>query len=193
MPRPLNLSQHQLRVLGAIRAFAESHGYMPSVRELAARVKRSPTTVFQHLRALEAKGHLTGDGTAHGWQLVRSTRTAAASTCELPIHGTVAAGSAHRGKRQHPRSLSIGARGTYALLVRGHSMAADNIVDGDVVLVRRPQQLSRGAIVVAADRDGSRRLLKWTRTRGNAHALEGEVVTVVRTLRAGLRVRRDTR
>jgi SOS regulatory protein LexA len=43
---------------------------VPSVRELAARLRKSPTTVFQHLKALERRGYLKGDGSAHGWRLL---------------------------------------------------------------------------------------------------------------------------
>ena len=49
------LSRKQMEVLKALQAFSRRHGYIPSVRELAARLKKSPTTVFQHLKALERK------------------------------------------------------------------------------------------------------------------------------------------
>src|SRR5262249_36753763 len=65
------LSRKQLDVLRALEAFSHARGHVPSVRELAARLRKSPTTVFQHLKALERRGYLQGDGSAHGWKLLR--------------------------------------------------------------------------------------------------------------------------
>lgn len=67
------LSKKQLEVLKALEQFAKSRGHIPSVRELASRLRKSPTTVFQHLKALERRGYLKGDGSAHGWRLLQSS------------------------------------------------------------------------------------------------------------------------
>ncbi len=64
------LSKKQLEVLRALEQFARTRGHIPSVRELALRLRKSPTTVFQHLKALERRGYLKGDGSAHGWKLL---------------------------------------------------------------------------------------------------------------------------
>jgi repressor LexA len=65
------LSKKQLEVLKALEGFARARGHVPSVRELAARLRKSPTTVFQHLKALERRGYLKSDGSAHGWTLLQ--------------------------------------------------------------------------------------------------------------------------
>lgn len=67
------LSKKQLEVLKALESFAKSRGHIPSVRELASRLRKSPTTVFQHLKALERRGYLKGDGSAHGWRLLQGS------------------------------------------------------------------------------------------------------------------------
>ena len=67
------LSKKQLEVLRALEQFARTRGHIPSVRELATRLKKSPTTVFQHLKALERRGYLKGDGSAHGWKLLQAS------------------------------------------------------------------------------------------------------------------------
>lgn len=74
------LSKKQLEVLKALEGFARARGHIPSVRELATRLRKSPTTVFQHLKALERRGYLKGDGSAHGWRLLL--------TSELPVGET---------------------------------------------------------------------------------------------------------
>src|SRR5688572_32928377 len=67
------LSKKQLEVLKALEQFARTRGHIPSVRELASRLRKSPTTVFQHLKALERRGYLKGDGSAHGWKLLQTS------------------------------------------------------------------------------------------------------------------------
>lgn len=47
----------QVEVLNTIRDLADE-GISPSVRTIAERIGKSPTTVYQHIVALEAKGLL---------------------------------------------------------------------------------------------------------------------------------------
>lgn len=57
------LSDRQREVLAALRRFAAHHGYMPTVRELAALIGvSSPCTAHRILEALRAKGVLSGRG-----------------------------------------------------------------------------------------------------------------------------------
>lgn len=71
------LSKKQLEVLRALEQFSRARGHIPSVRELASRLRKSPTTVFQHLKALERRGYLKGDGSAHGWRQLATSESAA--------------------------------------------------------------------------------------------------------------------
>ncbi|WP_232433867.1 ArsR family transcriptional regulator [Salinispora arenicola] len=51
------LTPRQQRVLDAITAWVERHGYAPSVRQIAEQVGlRSPSSVCHHLRTLERMG-----------------------------------------------------------------------------------------------------------------------------------------
>ncbi|TWT33846.1 LexA repressor [Posidoniimonas corsicana] len=53
------LSRGQARILVALRRYITTHGYAPTLRELAARLGiRSPNGVLCHLKALERKGYL---------------------------------------------------------------------------------------------------------------------------------------
>jgi len=51
------VTARQTEVLNAIRSLADE-GIAPSVRTIAERIGKSPTTVYQHIVALEAKGLL---------------------------------------------------------------------------------------------------------------------------------------
>lgn len=78
------LSKKQLEVLKALEGFARARGHIPSVRELATRLRKSPTTVFQHLKALERRGYLKGDGSAHGWRLLLTSELPAINESPVP-------------------------------------------------------------------------------------------------------------
>jgi len=52
----LNLTIAQRRVYRELIRFVDLHGYVPSVRELAAECQRAPSVVHVHLRNLESKG-----------------------------------------------------------------------------------------------------------------------------------------
>jgi len=84
------LSRKQLEVLKALDGFARARGHVPSVRELAARLRKSPTTVFQHLKALERRGYLKGDGSAHGWTLLQRAEPRPAPLRAVPTGAAAA-------------------------------------------------------------------------------------------------------
>jgi SOS-response transcriptional repressor LexA len=51
----------QWKILGHIQCFTETHGYPPTLRELALLCDRGATVVLYHLRALEKMGVITRD------------------------------------------------------------------------------------------------------------------------------------
>ena len=170
----LKLSKKQLEILTALREFCVEHGHVPSVRELAQEVGRSATTVYQHLKALEKKGYLRSDGSAHGWQILRdddltgdqsidSVDHVAApeysSAIEVPIRGSIAAGAPIDAIDNPDESLvasaDVAKNGCYALRVRGQSMEDDHILDGDLVIIEPCQTVDNGTIAVALLDDGT--------------------------------------
>ncbi|MBB3098950.1 SOS-response transcriptional repressor LexA [Actinoplanes campanulatus] len=52
------LTPVQQRVLAEIRGFVDEYGYAPTLRELAARCGRGPSTVAYQLQQLEEKGRI---------------------------------------------------------------------------------------------------------------------------------------
>jgi repressor LexA len=59
-PTPKPLTQQQARVLAFVREFINEHEYPPSFKEIAANCGyHSLSTVHEHLRNLERKGHIT--------------------------------------------------------------------------------------------------------------------------------------
>ena len=102
------LSKKQLEVLKALEGFARARGHIPSVRELATRLRKSPTTVFQHLKALERRGYLKGDGSAHGWRLLLTSELPAAEAAGPTLRvlgGSGAAAAPARARIAHEPQL----------------------------------------------------------------------------------------
>ena len=52
----MNYTPKQLQILQMIYQFQQQHNYSPTYAELAAALKVSTITVFEHLEALERKG-----------------------------------------------------------------------------------------------------------------------------------------
>jgi repressor LexA len=170
----LPLSKKQLKVLGTLEDFSEKEGRMPSVRELASILGLSCSTTHQHLSALEKKGVILRDGTAHGI-LMPSSRDAedsgssmkespsfddfSASIVSVPLVGTIAAGCPIEAIEtpDEPVLLSshIVSDDCYALRVSGDSMINAHILDGDIVIIRPQQRVEQGEIAVALLSDGS--------------------------------------
>ncbi len=172
----LPLSRKQIEVLRALQSFSRSRGHIPSVRELAHRLRKSPTTVFQHLKALEKKGYLQGDGTAHGWRPAMAESSAELHRPEVkedwvrvPVSGTIAAGApleAIEDTTEHmilPRGLVP--EGAFALRVKGESMIEDHILDGDLVIIRPQVRVLDGEVAVALLPDGAATLKRVFREK----------------------------
>jgi len=179
------LSRKQMEVLKALQGFADGKGYLPSVRELAQRLGKSPTTVFQHLKALERKGYIDADGTAHGWKPTPLFREGASEDgarggatgggrdvdwVEVPLAGAIAAGSPIEAVEDGTETLqlprSMVPEGAFALRVEGTSMIEDHILDGDLVLVRPQEVVRDGEVAVALLEDGSATLKRVYREKG---------------------------
>jgi repressor LexA len=143
-----SLTERQAQLLRYIRHHIHSHGYPPTVREIARAFRfRSTGTVRDHLRALTAKGQLQpAAGKARGLLPVRWGRG-------LPVLGRVVAGTPLLADENIEGLVDLseefGGEQVFALKVRGDSMNDAGICDGDLVVVRAQAQVEPGHIVVA--------------------------------------------
>lgn len=124
-------------------------GSPPSVREVRdAFGFRSTATAREHLDALVATGVLEQEhGKDRGYRLPGAFIPGMA-----PILGRVQAGALSEAIELADGYVAIDpafAESTFALIVRGESMAGREIHDGDIVLVRRDLPVRQGDVVVA--------------------------------------------
>ena len=150
------LTRRQREILGFIKTFTQRHSVPPTVREIGGRFHVTPRAAFDHLRALERKGHLRRRVTAGRSSRNLTLVERAPATREVPVYGRIAAGEPLFAEQNLEGTLPVGVEWlagkgeeVFALKVRGDSMINAHIVEGDLVLVRRQQSAELGDIVVA--------------------------------------------
>jgi len=155
----MNLTPKQLRILQLIRDHRITHGYSPTMQELADELGISKVTVFEHVEALIKKGALRRE----------PNKARSLSICDdavvpdesrplsFPLVGRIAAGYPIE-KFPQTDQLAIDelfgqrvgeASGAFALQVDGDSMRDEGILDGDYVIVQRRETARNGERVVA--------------------------------------------
>jgi repressor LexA len=150
------LTRRQREILGFIKTFTQRHSVPPTVREIGGHFHVTPRAAFDHLRALERKGHLRRRVTAGRASRILTLVERAPATREVPVYGRIAAGEPLFAEQNLEGTLPVGVEWlagkgeeVFALKVRGDSMINAHIVEGDLVLVRRQQSVEPGDIVVA--------------------------------------------
>ena len=53
-----SLTNRQQEILGFIRSFFSAHGFPPTLREIGGNFKIAPSSVLDHLKALERKKYI---------------------------------------------------------------------------------------------------------------------------------------
>jgi repressor LexA len=160
------LSKRQREIFDFVVAYADKHGYPPTVREIGEAVGlASPSTVHAHLANLERAGFLKRDPTKpRALEVIGRGREpavpalgparAAREAPRLPLVGEIAAGGpllAEENIEDYlavPEPLSAGGE-EFLLRVKGESMIDAGILNEDYVVVHRQQTARDGDIVVA--------------------------------------------
>ena len=193
------LTPKQQQIYDYILTFSDTHGYPPSVREIAEAVDlKSPSTVHFHLKGLRAAGLITqAEGKTRA--ITVNSGLPHGKKDQVPVVGSVAAGSPILAEECIEDYLTFDTEGRagehFALKVRGESMLNAGILPGDRGGVRQQQSVRNGDIVVALfedeatvktyrNRDGHVWLMPenedYEPIDGEGCAILGKVVAVVR-------------
>ncbi|MCH2140754.1 MAG: transcriptional repressor LexA [Phycisphaerales bacterium] len=169
----MNLTPRQLHIAQLIRDARVSHGYSPTIQEIADELGVSKVTVHEHIGALIKKGVLQREpNKARSLSLSEGAALPDEEhSLKFPLVGRIAAGMPIEQFEQRdtldleqvfgPRVGSTGA--TFALQVTGMSMQDEGILDGDYVIVRRANTARPGERVVALLPDGETTLKSFFR------------------------------
>jgi len=160
-------TQRQQEVLEFLEDHLARTGIMPSTREIQEHFGfASQTAAVNHLRALESKGKIRRlAGKARGVAL--SSVLKRDRVVDVPIHGSIVAGMAALAEQEEEGFLSVTASAagitpsgrTFALRVRGDSMAGANVFEDDIVILEMREP--RNGDIVAALIDGETTLKRY--------------------------------
>jgi len=153
------LTDRQRQVLEHIATSIRRSGIVPSVREIGSALgMRSPSTVHQHLTALERKGYIKryGDRMRVLEVLDRRLLPGSDDVAHLPLVGRVSAGVPVLAEENVEEMIPVPRKmvgwqddNCFLLTVRGDSMIDAGIYHGDLVIVRSQPTAQPGEIVVA--------------------------------------------
>lgn len=154
---PSRLTPTQQRLLDYLQRKITADGRTPSLRAAAADLRVSHAAVARTLKALESKECVRREGrygrTVH--LLNRAHDVAALQRGrDVPIVGRIAAGLPMYAQSQWDGSVTLDAgifrgQNLFALRVRGDSMQAAGILEGDLVICEPRQYAQNGEIVAA--------------------------------------------
>jgi len=168
----MELTEKQRKILNYIESQLREKGYPPTIREIGRRFSISSTRgVRDHLKALANKKYIERiPWASRGIRLLKEN-----DRLSIPIAGRVVAGAPELALEDIEGELKVDERmkkheKTFALKVKGESMAGAGICEGDYVVVR-PQNTSQpGDIVVALIEDEA--TIKRFVQKGNRFFLE---------------------
>lgn len=166
----MNLTPKQKKVLDFIRHYTEDNGYSPTFRDISTHIGKSVSTVQHYVEELQAKGFLQKVK-----NVARGISTAVQQTGRIFKLGIIAAGEPIEPLENPepidiPASMIVGKGEYYALRVKGTSMVDDNILDGDILVIRHQNTAQDGDRVVAITENGA--TLKVFRDRNGKVYLE---------------------
>ncbi len=154
------LTPRRRQILDMIVSHQRSHGYPPSMREIAAEVGlKSPASVKAHIDVLAQAGYLRADPTRPRAIQLRYDENSGAAVERRPVRhvplvGDVAAGAGVLAAENVEELVPVpadltGAGDLFMLRVRGESMIDAGILDGDYVVCRAQSTAEDGEVVVA--------------------------------------------
>ncbi|MBI2309636.1 repressor LexA [Candidatus Collierbacteria bacterium] len=151
----MTITPKQKRVLDFIKSFVKDNGYSPSLHEIAKHFRKSVSTAQHFVEELGNRGFLQKTD-----NMARGISTTIQQSGRIFKLGIIAAGEPIE-PIENPEPIDvplsmISRKGDYyALEVKGTSMEDDNILDGDVIVVRHQKTAQDSDRVVAITEKGA--------------------------------------
>ena len=146
-------TKRQREVLDFIALYIQRNGFSPAIRDVADNFSISVKGANDHILALRKKGLVDqSDKKSRAIKLVKNSSEE--EVINIPILGTVAAGRPIMSEENMSGSIKLNKSffkrdaGYFALKVRGDSMEAAGIMEGDVAIILQQNVARNGEIVV---------------------------------------------
>jgi len=162
--------QHQRRELYPlvqeyIQQYQDKYGAAPTLKEIAAHMKMSPTSAWRYIQAMKNNGLIDRNGT----RMIATVqdKKAAEPTRAIPSVGSISCGLPLLAEEnideyvRLPRSWIGSGDNMFILRAEGHSMINAGIDTGDLVIIRQQQTAEPGQIVVALVDDETATLKRY--------------------------------
>ena len=153
------LTKRQEDTLQFVKEYIVSHGYPPTVREIAEALNvSSPATIQAHLDGLADKGYIKkGSNKNRTIELMVNNEftNKDEQVIEVPLLGKITAGSPIEAIENPNNYFSLPSylipkdREVFTLEVSGESMVNAGIHDGDIIIIERRNTARNGEIIVA--------------------------------------------
>ena len=170
------LTKKQGEILDFIKVYVANHGYPPTVREIAKKLKvNSPATIHSHLNKLVEKKYIKKDDSKNrAIELLVDNEylNKNESIVSIPLLGKITAGLPIEAIEnpndffEVPSYLIPNNKEVYALNVSGDSMINVGIYDNDIVLIEKQNIARNGDIVVAMNDENEVTLKTFYKEKG---------------------------
>ena len=170
------LTKKQGEILDFIKVYVANHGYPPTVREIAKKLKvNSPATIHSHLNKLAEKKYIKKDDSKNrAIELLVDNEylNKNESIVSIPLLGKITAGLPIEAIENPndffdvPSYLIPKNKEVYALNVSGDSMINVGIYDNDIVLIEKQNMARNGDIVVAMNDENEVTLKTFYKEKG---------------------------
>lgn len=171
------LTKKQGEILDFIKVYVANHGYPPTVREIAKKLKvNSPATIHSHLNKLVEKKYIKKDDSKNrAIELLVDNEylNKNESIVSIPLLGKITAGLPIEAIEnpnnffEVPSYLIPKNKEVYALNVSGDSMINVGIYDNDIVLIEKQNIARNGDIVVAMNDENEVTLKTFYKEKGH--------------------------
>ena len=171
------LTKKQGEILDFIKVYVANHGYPPTVREIAKKLKvNSPATIHSHLNKLAEKKYIKKDDSKNrAIELLVDNEylNKNESIVSIPLLGKIKAGLPIEAIENPndffdvPSYLIPKNKEVYALNVSGDSMINVGIYDNDIVLIEKQNIARNGDIVVAMNDENEVTLKTFYKEKGH--------------------------
>jgi len=150
------LTDRQKQVLSFIANYIKKNSYPPAIREIADHFEISVKGAHDHITALRKKGQLRQADKRPRTMGLTHSRPEDADLVEVPLLGTVAAGTPLLAEENFDGNLLIHRsmlkrnKKYFALKVKGDSMIGAGILEGDIAIIEKHHTVNNGEIAVVA-------------------------------------------